>query len=113
MIPPQNTSRIENKVPLGQNIEGELIPLRNLVYIEPDLITETKSASGIIVAAPKRQGVPNTGTIRYLGPDVGDDLKVGDKVVVLDPNMRGVHVNGVAIVPLEQDKIIATIKEAK
>lgn len=112
-MPPQTNSQIQNKVPIGQDIIGELVPLRDLVYVEPDLIKQNKTASGIIIQAPKRQGVPNTGVVRYIGPDVDKDLKIGDKVVVNDANMRGFHVNGVAIVPLEQDKIIAIIKETK
>jgi co-chaperonin GroES (HSP10) len=109
---PNINSNVQNHVPGKFDIKGELVPLRDFVYVEPEIIKDRMTESGIYLKQPGKQGVPNTGWIRFLGPDVKNtELEVGDKVVVTDPNMRGVHVNGVAIVPLQEDKVIAKIKE--
>jgi co-chaperonin GroES (HSP10) len=108
-------SRRDNHVPLANEVSGLLTPLADWVYVEPDLIGNKKTASGILLNAPKRQGVPNTAVIVFLGPDVPKELglKKRMRVVVNDPNMRGFHLNGRPVVPLKPENILAIIEEAK
>jgi co-chaperonin GroES (HSP10) len=107
------SSRRDNHVPWAQEISGVMTPLGDWIYVEPDIKKEHKTESGLIIQGPKRQGVPNTGTIVYLGPDVPKELglKKRMRVVVNDPNMRGFHLNKRPVVPLKPENILAIIEE--
>lgn len=98
-----------NKVPISSDIKGELGAINGMVYVEPDLLKDNVTSFGLMLNAPKKQGVPKTGVIVALGNDI-DDLEVGMRVVCNDPNMRGFHLNGRAIVPLKRECIIAVVE---
>ena len=56
-----------------------LTPINNLIMVERDE-KETKTESGIIVGQDHSQA--QTATVLALGPDAGDAVKVGDKVIL-------------------------------
>jgi co-chaperonin GroES (HSP10) len=56
-----------------------LTPINNLIMVERDE-KETTTASGIIVGQDHTQA--QTATVLAKGPDAGDAVKVGDKVIL-------------------------------
>lgn len=112
MEPEINSQKISH-VPRKTDLQGTLVPLYDLVYIEPDIQADYITKAGIMVGKPKHQGVPKTGIVRYMGPGVTEEfkavIKIGDRIVCDDPNMKGFHLNDVPLVPLPQSKIVAKI----
>ena len=56
-----------------------LTPINNLIMVERDE-KETKTASGLIVGVDHSQA--QTATVLALGPDAGEAISVGDKLIL-------------------------------
>lgn len=104
--------RRDDHRPRAGKIYGKLSPVRDLVYVKPDLEEGGQTESGLYLAKPKHQGPPNTGEVLAVGPDV-KEVKVGDHVVFIDPNAKGFWLNDIAHIPLKEEQIVAKVERNK
>lgn len=104
--------RDDKRGKVDKSLEGELGPLADLIYIEPELQKEHETSTGIILRTPKHQGVPNIGTVLAVGKNI-KRCKEGQRVVFKDANAKGFWLNQKAHIPLKEEQIIAVIREVE
>lgn len=70
--------------------------------------SSSKSAAGLHVVEPSKQGAPNTGIVFAVGSDV-KRVKVGQEVVFDEQHPKGIKWEGRKIIPVHEDQIVAVI----
>lgn len=95
---------------------SKIIPLRNLVLVEPATANE-KTASGIILPDSARDEKPEQGKVIAVGVGRFDDgklvpmtVKKGDTVVFSKYGYDEVKINGEEYYLIEEDKILGILK---
>lgn len=82
-----------------------LNPINNLIMVEQEA-KETKTASGIVVGVDHSQA--QTAVVLAKGPDAGDRLKIGDRVILDYSKAWQVKYEGKNYHFIEEKFIIAT-----
>lgn len=99
----------------------QITPVNNNFLVEPILRTAAETdelrkragKSGLLIAETKPdnknkfEGIPNTGTIRYLPESYKGELKVGMHVVFAIDKPNGIKHEGVALFAIKQEEIVA------
>lgn len=84
-------------------------PLPGIVFVAPyarqrNFVTK----SGLHTSHQTKQGAPNTG--RIVAVDAEEkELKPGMDVIFIENHPKGVHFNGQALLPIDRDKVGATV----
>jgi hypothetical protein len=102
-----------------------LTPTNGNYMIEPRLHSDIKTQelrkrmakSGLLTPDIKPdskttfEGIPNTGTIRFVPADADPNLKVGMVVVFDEPKPHGFKWEGMTLFPIKREQIIAGLIE--
>lgn len=93
---------------------SELVALGNYVLVEFEERAEAiygkemQTASGILIAEPEFQGVPNTGTVTAVGGEVRFP-KAGDRVLFAAKGDEGFEFEGKKLFRLKAGQVLAVI----
>lgn len=96
----------EQKIKIASGIQA----LADKVMVEFEPRQERETKSGILVAAPKHEGMPVEGLVLAIGPLV-EEIEVGDYVRYEETSPNGFHYKGLSIIPVSAKNVAAKILE--
>lgn len=84
----------------------DIRPLNGIVLIEYTPRQESQTASGLLIAKPKHEGLPNKGVVLAVAEGI-EEVKVGDFVYYNDEQPEGFKWNGHNVIPVKIENILA------
>ena len=90
--------------------EKPLKPLKDYILIEFQPFIDRKRPSGLYVAPPKFEGVPNRGRVYAIAENI-DSVKVGDIVIFKSEKAAGFKYKGMKLIPVKISEVQGVIEE--
>lgn len=81
-----------------------------LVMVEYEPREEKETASGILIATPKHQGMPNHGRVIQVADDI-EEIKAGDFIYYSANSPTGFEYEGKKIIPIKIDDVLCKVVE--
>lgn len=88
--------------------EEKVTPVGKNVLIEYEAFRETVTASGLYLAKPKHEGLPEKGKVFAVGDQV-EDIAVGDYVIFKYDMNKGFKHKDLKLIVVPADSIVAKI----